>query len=132
MSAKVTILLFALFFMSWFSHAGGSETITVNAAFNGREIKVRVGALIRVELEELGAAGYVWEIKDLDKDHFEIVSAGAVEPPEKTDCVGGPVKKTFLLRAIARGKSRLTFVHYRPWEGEENASDNFRLKVRIL
>ena len=52
----------------------GEETVIVTKAFNGREIKVRNGSMIQVELNQAGSAGYVWEIEDLDKEHFEVVS----------------------------------------------------------
>ena len=57
----------------------GEETVIVTKAFNGREIKVRNGSMIQVELNQAGSAGYVWEIEDLDKEHFEVVS---VQTPE--------------------------------------------------
>ena len=108
------------------------ETVTVDKSFNNREIKVRIGAAIRVNLEELGAAGYQWEIKDFEKESFEILS---VETRSKTSTVaieGAPVLKTWLIRPRKQGKSELKFIHYRSWEGAKNASDTFNLKVRVV
>lgn len=110
----------------------GAETVIVDKAFNGREIKVRAGSMIQVELDELGSAGYTWEIQDPDSTYFEVVSVKTPEPPQKTDLIGGPVKKTWLIRAKGTGKSELRFIHFRPWEGKEKAADTFWLKVRIL
>jgi inhibitor of cysteine peptidase len=110
----------------------GEETVIVTKAFNGREIKVRNGSMIQVELNQAGSAGYVWEIEDLDKEHFEVVSVQTPEPPAKPDFVGGPVKKMWLIRVTAQGKFQLKFIHARPWEGEEKTTDTFVLKVRIL
>jgi predicted secreted protein len=114
------------------SLAYGEETMVVDKTFNGREIKVRSGNMIRLELEQAGAAGYTWEIHNLDKKHFEVVSLKTPEPPEKSDLVGAPVKKTWLIRTKEKGKSELRFIHYRPWEGKEKAEDSFVLKVRII
>jgi len=114
------------------SLAYGNETITVNKTFNGREIKVRTGGIIRVELEQAGATGYLWELKDLDKEHFEVVSAETLEPVEKPDLMGGPVKKTWSIRVKTKGKSELRFIYSRPWEKKEKAADEFVMKVRIL
>jgi predicted secreted protein len=108
------------------------ETVIVNKAFNGREIKVRADGFIRVHLEELGAAGYAWAIKDLDKEHFEMVSVQTEGAPPAGDVTGAPVVKTWLFRATKKGATELKFLYYRPWEGEENAVDSFILKVRIL
>jgi predicted secreted protein len=114
------------------SSACGSETVTVDKAFNGREIKVRAGSTIRVELEQAGAAGYVWEIRDLDREHFEVESVATPGRPDAGDLVGGPVLKTWSIRVKTKGISELRFIHYRPWEGQEKAADSFVLRVRIL
>jgi inhibitor of cysteine peptidase len=84
-----------------------------------------------VELEQAGAAGYVWEIQDPDATHFEVVSM-RTEPADKPGLVGGPVKKVWLIRVKEKGKADLQFFHYRPWEGKEKAVNTFWLKVRIL
>ena len=101
------------------SLAYASETVVVDKTFNGREIKVRMGGMIRVDLDQGGAAGQVWDIKDLDKEHFE-------------EIVSAPILERWVIRAKAKGKSQLTFIHSRPWKGEEEAVDIFVLKVRIL
>jgi len=111
---------------------GRSATATaVDQSFNQREIKVRAGCLIRVSLEELGAAGYQWEARELDTEHFEItdVRTGSVPGDEVT---GAPVVKTWTIRSKVPGESMLRFSHQRPWEGERTASGTFVLKVCIL
>lgn len=119
-------------FIFCISHAQSAETVVVNKAFNGREIKVRAGGFIRVELEELGAAGYTWTIKDLDSEHFEELSSGTKDVPSRDDITGAPIVRTWLIATKKEGKTQLKFLHYRPWEGEKSASDTFVLKVRIL
>ena len=132
MTIKVVLFFLVLPLIVGLSLVYGEETVIVTKAFDGREIKVRVGSMIQVELDQASAAGYVWEIKDLDKKHFEVVSVKTLEPQEKPELVGGPVKKTWLIRVTAQGKSQLRFIHARPWEGEEKAADTFVLKIRIL
>ena len=131
LSPKALVLSLALSLVLGISHSSATETVIVNKEFNGREIKVRAGGFIRVDLEELGAAGYAWAIKDLDKEHFEIVSVQAGGAPPPGDVTGAPVVKTWLFRATKKGASELKFLYYRPWEGEEKAADSFILKVRI-
>jgi len=48
------------------SLAYGEEMMVVGKTFNGREVKVRSGNMIRIELEQAGAAGYTWEIHNPD------------------------------------------------------------------
>jgi len=131
-AVKTTFFFLALSLILGLSLAHGNETITVNKSFNGREIKVKVGSTIRVELEHAGATGYTWEIKDLDKEHLEVASIMTPEPLEKRDIVGGPVKKIWLIRAKTKGKCELKFIYFRPWEGAEKTADTFVMKVRVL
>ncbi len=106
--------------------------VIVNKNFDNREIKVRTGAMIRVELDQLGAAGYVWGIQTLDKEYFNVLKTTTENAPPRDDSTGAPVKTMWLVRAIKEGKSVLKFIHYRPWESEKSASDSFVLKVRII
>ncbi len=98
---------------------------------NGREITVRPGEVIRIELEQAGATGYVWEPHDLDTQYFEVLGTEtrAAVKPEMT---GLPVIKIWSIRALKEGKSELKFFYYRPWEGTKKAVGEFFLKVRIL
>jgi len=109
-----------------------AETVIVNKSFHKREIKVRVGGSIQVELEQLGAAGYTWEIQNLDKEHFEVLKEQTKDPAPPGDITGAPVLKTWLIKAKKAGRAELKLLHYRPWEGEKSASDEFLLKVRII
>ncbi len=126
------ILLIVLPPIIGISHSHAAATVVVTKAFNGREIKVRPGGTIRIELEQLGAAGYTWEVQNLDREHFQILSVRTANSKDKGDLVGSPVLKIWDVRAIRSGKSKLTFLHYRRWEGEKNAADTFILNVRIL
>jgi len=129
---RVLILSLALLLIPTISHSYGEETIIVNKDFNGREIKVRIGGTIRIELEQLGSAGYTWEIQNLDKKHFEILKVKTTKPKGKGDIVGASVLKTWDVKAIGSGTSKLKILYYRPWEGEKSAADTFVLNVRIL
>jgi predicted secreted protein len=129
---KAAILCAAVALTGVLAFSSIAETVTVGKSFNGREIKVRVGAVIRVQLEELGAAGYVWAIKDLDTEHFEVLDVQTGQPPQPGEAVGAPLTKTWLIKSRKEGKSELRFLQFRPWEGEKNAVETFVLKVRIL
>jgi predicted secreted protein len=131
-SLKILCFVLSLSVLAGVSHSKETETVIVSKAFHGREIKVRAGGFIRINLNELGAAGYAWSIKDLNVDHFEIVSVRTEGPPPPGDTTGAPVVRTWLIRTKKPGKSELKFLYYRPWEGEEKAADRFFLNVRIL
>jgi predicted secreted protein len=108
-----------------------AETLQVTKRDNGKTIHVRPGDVIEVGLDQLGAAGYAWEIQDLDGRHFSVLSEATGEPPSAGDFVGGPALRTWRIQAKREGSSEIRFLHYRIWEGRENALDTFVLKVRI-
>jgi predicted secreted protein len=85
-----------------------------------------------VNLEELGSAGYTWEVKNLDADYFEILDVRTDDTHPQGDITGAPVLKTWLFRLKKAGKSELRFIYHRSWEGDKSASENFVLKVRIV
>ena len=80
--------------------------MVVTKAFNGREIRVRAGCQTRVNLEELGAAGYSWVIKDLDREHFEILSVETKNIPAKGDITGAPIMRTWLISTKKSGRQK--------------------------
>jgi len=117
------------------SQADGEQNgpvIVVDKQFNNREIKVRKGGLFVVELEQLGSAGYEWVVSELDETSFEIVQVDTLEEPQPGDVTGAPVTRQWRIRAKKEGNPSIRFLHRRPWEGPEEASDRFELKVRIL
>jgi inhibitor of cysteine peptidase len=125
---SLAIILLAL----GLSHSYGAETVIVNKAFNGREIKLRTGSAVQVELEQPGATGFSWEIQNFDKEHFQVLSVKTDDRKPGGDLTGTPVLKTWRIRAVKAGKSNLSFLNYRPWEGEKNAADSFVLNILIL
>jgi predicted secreted protein len=131
MNAQTLFLIVALCLACGTSCAFGSEPLSVNKDFHGKSIEVNVGNTIRVELEQLGAAGYEWEIQELDADHFELLSVETVDRPDAGELVGAPVLKRWLIRAKEAGDSELRLLHYRVWEGRDNALDTFVVKVLI-
>lgn len=125
------LLCFALLGLLLGTAAGGAETVTVTKAFDGREVKVRVGGSVRVELEQPGATGYEWKLKDLDTAMFELVSSETLDGKPPADATGAPVKRVWIIRARERGKGVLRFLCYRSWEGESSSADKFTLTVRV-
>jgi predicted secreted protein len=131
---SLAALLLSISILSIYGIPGlhAAETVTVNRAFNKREIKVRVGSTIRLELEQLGTAGYVWKVQNLDGEHLEILKEQTMDAPSPGDITGAPVMKTWLIRANKAGRSELKLVNCRSWEDEKNPSDTFVLRALIV
>ncbi len=107
-----------------------SEVASLQAKDSGREIQVKVGALIELSLPEQAGTGYQWEFERLDEEHFALMKTETRSLAEKNR-VGGPVLKTWRLRAKTPGESQLTLDYFRPWEGKANAVKHFQVKVLI-
>jgi len=113
------------------SHGFGNEMVTVTSQDNGKEVQVSAGGIVQVELEQAGAAGYVWEIDVLDPKHFDVVKTETISQPPKGDIIGAPVLVSWSFRAKKSGTSELRFVHYRPWEGKQSAIAAYSVRVLI-
>ena len=123
-SAFLLILLVAV------TLPAAAEVTSLQAKDSGREIQVKVGDFIELSLPEQAGTGYQWEFDRLDEQHFELLKTGTRSLAEKHR-VGGPVLKTWLLKAKTPGDSQLTLDYFRSWEGRGQAVKHFQVKVRI-
>jgi inhibitor of cysteine peptidase len=108
----------------------GSEVTALQAKDSGQEIQVKAGAMIELSLKEQAGTGYQWEFDRLDEKHFELLKT-ETRPLAAKNRVGGPVLKTWRLKAKTPGESQLTLDYFRPWEGRGKAVKHFQVKVRI-
>ena len=96
---------------------------------NRKEVTLKPGQEIQVQLEGMGGTGYWWYVQDLDSRFFDVVS-------EKTRAasdgrVGGPALGIWTFRAKEAGSSEIKMDYYRSWEGVARAAEHFRVKVQI-
>ena len=104
-------------------------SITITKQDNGKEITVKPGDIIHIELEEMGAAGYSWFVDNLNTEYLEMLS-------KKTKLIsegklGAPVLGVWLFRAKKKGSVEINMDHYRVWEGKEKATEHFSIKLLI-
>lgn len=121
---------FLLILLGGVTLAAAAEVTAVQAKDDGKEIKVKVGAIIELSLEETAGTGYSWAFDRLDEQHFELLKTETRSLAEKHR-VGGPVLKTWRLKAKSPGEARLTLNYFRPWEGKAKAVKHFMVKVSI-
>ena len=105
------------------------KMITITQENNGQEIDVKSGDLFRIELVEMGSAGYNWYVDGLNTEVVELVSKETRVISE--DRVGGPVMAIWLLKAKKTGKIEIKMDHYRIWEGKQKATKHFSIKLLI-
>jgi len=105
------------------------KVITLTQENNGKVMELENGEVFRVELEELGSAGYQWHMGKLDQEYLELVSKETKDLAEGK--VGASIMAIWLLKAKKVGQSEIAMDHYRIWEGKEKASKHFSIRLII-
>src|SRR5512135_326750 len=112
-----------------FTNKGGQKTLIITQENNGKTMTVKPGDNIRIELKELGSAGYGWYVDNLDKEHLELVLKETKIISEGK--VGAPVMAVWLFEAKKEGSSEIKMDYYRVWEGKDKATEHFSIKLTI-
>ena len=105
------------------------ETVaTVTIEDNGREITLKRGGILEIELQTMGGAGYSWEFDNLGTEYLDVVSHGS---KALSDRAGASVLNVWRLRAKKIGVTKIVMYNYRVWEGKERSVNRFTLDVRM-
>lgn len=130
----ILIILGLMFFFPKKIEHGMKKSIsthTITKQDNGKEVSVNVGDIIQIELEENGTTGYVWQIDNLDKTYFELVSEDTKKTTADNNIAGAPVIGIWQIKALKQGSSSIKMDYFRPWEGRESAIDHFVVNLRV-
>lgn len=106
------------------------------ADMDGKAVEIAVGETLRVELESIPTAGYVWQITH-QPDFLELQAEAtrATDPVHQNQqgFTGGNHYLSFDFKALGAGTGTLELVEGRPWELEagEAPDDTFTLKVTV-
>jgi len=132
------ISIFIILFQSTFCGAvwafnkfAAEETIIIHKKQNGREITVKTGNSIRIELPEIGSAGYRWYIDHFNSQYLELISEETGEISEEGK-IGAPVMHRWLFKAKKVGQTEIKMDYYRQWEGLEKSREHFFIKINII
>ena len=111
-----------------------SEMAYAGADMDGKALTLSEGQILRIELESIPTAGYVWTITD-QPDFLELV--GEAQRPTNPDVqnqpgfAGGNHFLSFDLKAKAPGSATLHLIEARPWETDTPPSGTFSLDVTV-
>jgi predicted secreted protein len=120
------------FFLSGLSEVGamGKEPeVILQKQDNGKEINLKAGQVVQVQLAGVGGTGYWWYVQDLDARYLELLSEKT--KAESDGRVGGPVLGLWTFQAKEPGTAEIKMDYYRKWEGVEKAIKKFRVKITI-
>ena len=104
--------------------------LTLSRQDNGRNIVLKVGDVIFIQLERPGSTGYEWYFHESYKENFELVKEDT-ETSNGRGLLGAPVVRKWVLKAIEKGRADMKLYLYRHWEGEDKAVDAFTINVQI-
>ena len=110
--------------------AGAKPGRSLDIYFNGREIKVDLGAIITVELKAQDETGADWYIDGLDQSRLKLIGKKAISVSPKV-VAEGPVFKKWFFKTISSGDTTLKLLYYLPSEGKEHATSTFEVKLHI-
>jgi predicted secreted protein len=108
---------------------GDGETVVLSKQDSGKQIDVKIGEVIQVELEAMGTAGYQWFVESLDQDILRLVSEETkILHPGR---LGAPMLMVWRFEMIKEGTTEIKMNHYRSWEGKEHSTDHFSVRINI-
>ncbi len=108
----------------------GNE-VKVGKGDNGKQITIKIGDVLQIELQRSGGTGYEWYLDQSYKRYFELLGEETVARRSE-NLVGTPVVRRWKLRAAEGGEAGIQLLLYRKWEGKDKAVETFRIGVRIL
>jgi inhibitor of cysteine peptidase len=108
---------------------GGDSMVTLGKADSGRQIEVKSGATVGIELSGSGGTGYWWYVTRIDTRYAEVVSEETKQVGERKP--GGPVQGIWLIKAKEPGRTEVMLKYYRVWEGPDKAEDQFSIILNI-
>jgi predicted secreted protein len=72
----------------------------------------------------------MWQIVELDQTRLRVLESTEI-PLKQGRSAGGPLLKTWKIKAVKVGQTDLEILLYRPWEGPEKAVDSLQVKIQI-
>ena len=129
MIPRITWLLLTCLMLSQSTLLAADATITVTKEQGGREIALKVGNILRIELPGRGGTGYSWLAEDTGAPYLKLMDQATRQVKEGRP--GGPVMQVWRFKAEKPGATEIKMAYYRPWEGVGKAKDHFRIKLHI-
>lgn len=100
----------------------------------GGEVALKVGETLRIELESVPTAGYVWILGETPAFMAPAGEGGRATDPANQSLpgfTGGNHYLSFDFTAAAPGTGKFTLTEGRPWESDEPPTDTYDLTVTV-
>ena len=129
MLPRLTWLLLTCLMLSQSPLLAADATITVTKEQGGREIALKVGDTLQIELPSRGGTGYSWFVEANGAPCLKLMSQSTRAAQEPRP--GAPVMQVWRFKAQKPGATEIKMAYYRPWEGVGKAVDHFHVKLHI-
>jgi inhibitor of cysteine peptidase len=129
MTLRISCLLLTCWVLSQSALMAAEVTITVTKEQGGREITLKVGNILQIELPGRGGTGYLWSVENSCAPYLKLMDQATEKVGESRP--GSPVMQVWRFKAEKPGAIEIKIAYYRPWEGVGKAVDHFRLKLHI-
>ncbi len=104
-------------------------TVTATRAQNGKDIGLKVGSILEIELTEIGGTGFLWFEQGTSAPYLKLIEQ--TTRPDKEGRLGGPVLHVWRFKAEKPGATLVKMAYYRPWEGAQTSRALFLVKIHI-
>ncbi len=115
MMSKILALILVLVGLCEVAGAAETEMLELTEHDCGQSRSLPPGGILRLTLPETGGTGFVWEPEDLEPDRLQVLQVETT-PLANKELLGGPLAKSWLIKALTPGKARLSLALRRPWE----------------
>ena len=129
MLAPITCLLLTGLMLSPSPLLAADATVTLTKEQAGREIALKVGNILLIELPGHSGTGYLWVAEAAGAPCLKLMSESTQKVGKPRP--GSPVMQVWRFKAAQPGACEIKMALYRPWEGVGKAVDHFRIKLRI-
>lgn len=127
----IVLVIFMTAFSTLVGFTKEGSKVVVKKEDDGKEITVKKGDVIQIEMEASGTAGFSWEFENFDNKHLTLLEE-KTKGSTKEGFTGAPIIKIWQLRAKKDGETEVIMRYFRAWEGAEKAISKFRIKIKIL
>lgn len=114
--------------------AAESGVVYAGADKNGTEITMKTGETLRIELQSVPTAGYVWILAETPAFMTPAGEGGRPTDPAHQNLpgfTGGNHYLSFDFTASAPGTGKFRLTEGRPWETDEPPEDTYELTVTV-
>ena len=105
--------------------------VRVDASDSGKEVKVRVGGELIVDLESNQTTGFQWQVAEISDQTVLGKVSNIYNAPEASAPVGAGGIERWTFKGLKKGTARMSMEYSQPWQGGEKTAETFTLTIVV-